>query len=84
MKKKKNIQSTYRKAIVKKNMLIGEVDKKHYVLIKGFNMFMYDHKLNHGRKHLFCAIVCKLLEQQKKLKCQMSGCFKFNGKQIMH
>ena len=43
---------------------IGEGEKKHYVFIKDFNTFMYDHKLHCERKH-FLDIVCKLLEQQK-------------------
>ena len=44
-------------------LLIGEGEKKHYVLIKDFNTFMYDHTLHHGRERFL--IVCKLLEQQK-------------------
>ena len=35
-------------------LLIGEVEKKQYVLIKDFNTFMYDHTLHHGRKHFCC------------------------------
>ena len=41
---------------MKKNMLtylIGKEGKKHYVLIKDFNTFMYDHTLHRGKKH-FC------------------------------
>ena len=34
-------------------LLIGEVEKKHYVLINDFNRFMYDYLLHHGRIH-FC------------------------------
>ena len=33
--------------------LIGEEGKRHYVLIKDFNTFMYDHTLHRGKKH-FC------------------------------
>ena len=33
--------------------LIGEKGKRHNVLIKNFNTFMYDHTLHRGRKH-FC------------------------------
>ena len=32
-------------------LLITEKDKRHYVLIKNFNTFMYDHTLHRGRKH---------------------------------
>ena len=28
--------------------------KKHYVLIKDFDTFMYAHTLPHGRKHFCC------------------------------
>ena len=31
-------------------LLVGE-EKKHFVLIKDFNRFMYDHSLHRGRKH---------------------------------
>ena len=30
-------------------LLIGEGGTKHYVLIKDFNIFMYDHIFHHGR-----------------------------------
>ena len=47
----------YQKNAVKKNnvdlFLIGEERKRHYLLIKDFNTFMYDHTLHGGRKH-FC------------------------------
>ena len=33
-------------------LLLGEEGKKHYVLIKDFNTFMYDHTLHRRRKHL--------------------------------
>ena len=41
---------------VKKHLhlsLTGEEGKKHYVLFKDFNTFMYDHTLHRGKKH-FC------------------------------
>ena len=34
-------------------LLTGEEGKRHYVLIKDFNTFMYDHNLRRERKH-FC------------------------------
>ena len=34
-------------------LLIGEKGKRHYVLVKDFNTFMYDHTLHGGTKH-FC------------------------------
>ena len=51
---KQNIQSMYQKNVVKKNMLllIGKEGKRHYILIKNFNTFLYDHTLYRGRKPL--------------------------------
>ena len=44
-------------------LLIGEEDKRHYVLIKDFITFIYDHTL-HGKK-IFLVIVYKLFVQKK-------------------
>ena len=48
----------YQKNAVKKRhvdlLLIGEEGKRHYVLINGFNTFMHDHILYHGKKHFYC------------------------------
>ena len=44
--------------------LIGEEYERHYILIKDFNTFMYNHTLSRGRKH-FVVIVYKRLVQQK-------------------
>ena len=41
-------------------LLIGEEGRRHYVLFKDFNTFMYDHTLHRG-KNIFAAIVYKLL-----------------------
>ena len=51
--------------------LIGEKDKKYYVLIKVFNTFMYEHTLHvwsyftSWKKNTFAVIVYKLLVQKK-------------------
>ena len=42
----------------------GEEGKGHFVLIKDFNIFMYDHTLHRGRKHFYRY---KLLVQKKYL-----------------
>ena len=34
--------------------LFGEKDKRHYVLIKDFSTFTYDHTLDCGKKHFCC------------------------------
>ena len=60
-------------------LLIGKGEKKHYVLIKDFSTFMYDHTLHHGRKY-FCHYCLQAFRTAKKLKCLVEDCFKFNGK----
>ena len=61
-------------------LLVGEEGKRHYVLIKDFNSFMYDHKLNHGRKH-FCCYCLQAFSTKQIVKCYIDDCFKINGKQ---
>ena len=45
-------------------LLIGKKGKILYVLIKDFNIFMYDYTLHHG-KNIFVVIVYKLLVKEK-------------------
>ena len=61
---------------------IGDGEKKHYVLIKDFNTFMYDHALHRGRKH-FCYYCLQAFRTAEKLKCHIKYCFKIHGKQII-
>ena len=37
-----------------------EKGKRHYVLTKDFNTFMYDHSLYRGRKHFCCCLKLSL------------------------
>ena len=55
MKIRKNIQPIYQKNKEKHVdlLIIGEEGKRHYVLIKDYNTFIYDHTLHCGRKHFF-------------------------------
>ena len=55
-----------------------EKGKRHYVLIKNFNTFMYNYTLN-CRKNIFVVIVYMLLVYKKYWN--VKGCFKINGKQ---
>ena len=64
---RKKIQFIYQKIVAKKNvdsLLIEEKGKRHYVIIKDFNTFMYNHTL-HRRKNIFVIIVYKGLVQKK-------------------
>ena len=61
-------------------LFIGKEDKRHYVLIKDFNTFMFDHTLHRGRKH-FCHYCLEAFSTEEILKCHITNCFKTNGKQ---
>ena len=45
--------------------MIKEEGKGHYVLIKDFNIFMYNHTLYRGKTFFFAVNVYKLSEQKK-------------------
>ena len=49
-------------------LLVGEGEKKHTVLIKDLNTFMYDHTLYCERKH-FCCHCLKAFTTAEKLEC---------------
>ena len=61
-------------------LLIREKDKKHYVLIKDFNTFMYDHTFHCGKKY-FCCYNLQSFNAEKKLKRHIKDYFKINGNQ---
>ena len=61
---------------------MGEGEKKHYVLIKDFTAFMYDHTLQCGRKH-FCCYCLQAFSSEEILKSYIKDCFKINGKQTI-
>ena len=62
--------------------MIGEEGKRHYVLIKDFNTFMYDHTLHCGKKN-FCRYSLQAFRTEKILKRRVKDCFKINGKQMI-
>ena len=85
MKIKKNILSMYicKQCCYEKHvdlLLIGEGEKKHYVIIKNFNTFFYDHSLHRGRKH-FGRHCLHAFITEEIFKCHIKDCFKINGKQ---
>ena len=59
-------------------LLLEEKGKRHYVLIKYFNIFMYDHTLHCGRKH-FCCYCLQAFSTEEILK-HMKDYFKINGR----
>ena len=84
MEIKKNMQSMYQKNVVKKKhfdlLLMREERKSHYVLVKDFNIFMYDYTLHHGIKD-FCRYCLQAFSSEEILKRDNKDCFKVNGKQ---
>ena len=56
-------------------LLIWEGEEMHYVVIKNFNIFMYDHLLHYGRKH-FCRYFLHCFVTEEILKCHIKDCFK--------
>ena len=62
-------------------LLIGE-ERKHHVLIKDFNKFMYDYSLYRRRKH-FCRYCLHAFITEEILKRHIKDCFKINGKQTI-
>ena len=46
-------------------LLIGEGEKKYYVLIKDFRKFMSDHTIHHGRKHFLPLLFGSFLNSRK-------------------
>ena len=81
---RKNIQFRYLKKFCGNKhvglLLIGEEDKRHYVLIKDFNTFMYAYTLHSGRKH-FCCYYLQAFSTEEILKCHFKDCLKINGTQ---
>ena len=62
--------------------LIGEREKNHYVLIKDFNTFKYDHTVHGGRKHFRCNCLHAFFTEEV-LKRHIKDCLKPNGKQAI-
>ena len=60
--------------------MIGEEGKRHYILIKDFNIFLYNHTLHHGRKYC-CHYCLQAFRTAEKFKCHIKDCLKINGKQ---
>ena len=55
-------------------LLIGEEDKRYYVLIKDFNIFIYDHTLHLRRKH-FCRYCLQIFNAEEIAKYHVKCCF---------
>ena len=64
-------------------LLITKDEKKHYVLIKDFNAFMYNQSKHKERKH-FCMYCLQLFSSERILANHVSNCLAINGVQAIN
>ena len=83
MKIKRKIQSLSQMFRREKcwSILIGEEGKRHYVLMKDFNTFMYHHTLHHEKKIFFCSYCLQDFSTKEISNRLIKDCFKNNNKQ---
>ena len=64
-------------------LLITEDEKKHYVLIKDFNAFMYNQSKHKERKH-FCMYCLQCISSERILANHTNNCLIINGAQAIN
>ena len=64
-------------------LLITEDEKKHYVLIKDFNAFMYNQSKHKERKH-FCMYCPQCFSSERILANHANNCLTINGAQAIN
>ena len=64
-------------------LLITEDEKKHYVLIKDFNAFMYNQSKHKERKH-FCMFCLQCFSSERILANHGNNCLTINGMQAIN
>ena len=64
-------------------LLITENEKKHYVLIKDFNAFMYNQTKHKERKH-FCMYCLQCFSSERILANHVNNCLTVNGAQAIN
>ena len=63
-------------------LLITEDEKKHYVLIKDFNAFMYNQTKHKEKKH-FCMFCLQCFSSERILANHVNNCLTINGAQAI-
>ena len=63
-------------------LLITKDEKKHYVLIKDFNVFMYNQSKHKERKH-FCMYCLQCFSSERILANHVNNCLTINGAQAI-
>ena len=64
-------------------LLITKDEKKHYVLIKDFNAFMYNQSKHKERKH-FCMYCLQCFPSERILANHVNNCLTINGAQAIN
>ena len=64
-------------------LLITKDEKKHYVLIKAFNTFMYNQSKHKKRKH-FCMYCLQCFSSERILANHVNNCLTINGAQAIN
>ena len=64
-------------------LLIIEDEKKHYVLIKDFNAFMYNQTKHKNKKH-FCMYCLQCFSSERILANHVNNCLTINGAQAIN
>ena len=64
-------------------LLITKDEKKHYVLIKDFNAFMYNQSKHKERKH-FCMYCLQCFSSERILANHVNNCLAINGAQAIN
>ena len=64
-------------------LLIPEDEKKHYVLIKDFNVFMYNQTKHKNKKH-FCMYCLQYFSSERILVKHTNNCLTINGAQAIN
>ena len=64
-------------------LLITEDEKKHYVLIKGFNAFMYNQTKHKNKKH-FCIYCLQCFSSERIFANHVNNCLTINGAQAIN
>ena len=64
-------------------LLITKDEKKHYVLIKDFNAFMYNQLKHNERKH-FCMYCLQCFSSERILANHVNNCLTINGVQAIN
>ena len=64
-------------------LLITKDEKKHYVLIKDFNAFMYNQSKHKERKH-FCMYCLQCFSSERILANNVNNCLTINGAQAIN